>query len=169
MKDFIKGLLKLCNELNKQIETTAKIVVFIYRLGYYAEYKATGTKKKFLITIWYLLDSLVSKLYFNTIIPRTARIGYGLLLSHPFNVIMARDVQIGYNARIRHEVTIGRKTPKNPGVARIGDNVTIGAGTKIIGPVSIGDNSVIGVNAVVTKDFGPNSVIVGNPAKNIKK
>ena len=167
MKNFIKGLLKLRNELNRQSETTAKVVILIYRLGNYAEYHTTGSKKKLLVFVWYILDSLITKLWFNTIIPRTVKIGYGLTLSHPFNIVMARHVQFGYNAHIRHEVTIGRKTPDNPNVAKFGDNVDIGAGTKIIGPVTIGDNSVIGVNAVVNKSFGANSVIVGNPAKNI--
>lgn len=167
MKNFWSDLQKLKAELRKQKETTAKVVVFIYRLGYFAEYKTHGLLKKVLLIFWYILDSFITKLFFNTIIPRHAQIGEGLMLSHPFGIIMARNVKIGKNARIRHQVTIGRKDPDNPAVAVIGDNVTIGAGAKLIGPVTIGNNATIGINAVVTKSFQDNSILVGIPAQNI--
>lgn len=167
MKNLRSDLQKFKAELRKQKETTSKVVVFIYRLGYFAEYKTHGLLKKVLIAFWYVLDSLITKLFFNTIIPRHAKIGEGLMLSHPFGIIMARNVKIGKNARIRHQVTIGRKTPDNPEVAVIGDNVTIGAGAKLVGPVKIGKNATIGISAVVTKSFPDNCVVVGIPARNI--
>lgn len=70
---------------------------------------------------------------------------------------------IGDNARIFHQVTIGIKDKGT--AARIGDNVLIGAGAKVIGDVSIGNDVAIGANSVVTKSFENDKVIAGIPAK----
>ena len=78
------------------------------------------------------------------------------------------SVVIKENVIIRQQVTIGNKGIGNEqGCPVIGKNVEIGAGAKIIGSISIGDNSKIGANAVVTKSFPKNSIIVGVPGKNI--
>ena len=71
-----------------------------------------------------------------------------------------------YKRQLYHGVTLGgqvlTQTKRHP---TIGDNVTIGAGAKVLGPVTIGAGSAIGANAVVTKDVPENSIAVGIPAK----
>ena len=95
-----------------------------------------------------------------------AKIDSGLSLPHPDGVIIGEKSTIGKNVTIYQQVTIGQNHGKYP---TIGDNVIIYAGAKIIGGINIGDNSIIGANAVVTKDIPANSIWGGNPAKEIKK
>lgn len=71
---------------------------------------------------------------------------------------------MGENCQIYQQVTIGN----NGGIPTIGNNVEICAGAKVIGPITIGDDVVIGANAVVTKNIPSHSVVVGIPAKIIK-
>lgn len=71
---------------------------------------------------------------------------------------------MGENCQIYQQVTIGN----NGGIPTIGNNVEICAGAKVIGPITIGDDVVIGANSVVTKNIPSHSVVVGIPAKIIK-
>lgn len=95
----------------------------------------------------------------------TEKIGGGLRLLHPFTTVINAE-SIGKNALIFQQVTIGYKDGKKP---IIYDNVTICCGAKVLGGVTIGNNSIIGANAVVVKDVPSNSVVGGVPAKIIKK
>lgn len=87
---------------------------------------------------------------------RGARIGPGLCLIHPANIIIGRGVEIGENCLIFHEVTLG--TGPTPGIPKIGDNVDIYVGARVLGGVTVGDGSMIGANCVVTKDVPAHSV-----------
>lgn len=80
-------------------------------------------------------------------------------LPHGLNgIIIHYKASIGENCTIYQQVTIGGKNSK---AAKIGNNVSIGAGAKIIGGVNIGNNVIIGANTVVTKDIPDNSTVVG--------
>ncbi len=80
-------------------------------------------------------------------------------------VVINPLVVIGDNCEILHGVTIGNNTQKDRrALAKIGNNVSICAGAKIIGGVTIGDNVIIGANAVVTHDIPSNSIAGGIPA-----
>lgn len=92
-------------------------------------------------------------------------IGPGINIAHPYSTILNAE-SIGSNFSCIQCTTIG-KTPK--GRPKIGDNVCLGAGVMIVGPVKIGNNVTIGAGAVVVKDIPDNSVVVGNPAKVIKR
>lgn len=85
--------------------------------------------------------------------------GKGLTIWHWGPIIINPAAKIGDNCTLYPGVLIGHKIPGN-GAATIGDNVFIGAGTKIIGPVKIGNNVTIGQNCVITKDIPNNSVVV---------
>ena len=97
-------------------------------------------------------------------IPLKCRIAGGLLLPHPNGIVIHPDVEIGANCLIFQQVTLGFG---HEGVPRIGVNVDIGAGAKVLGPVTIGDGARIGANAVVLTDIRPGRTAVGIPAREL--
>lgn len=98
-------------------------------------------------------------------IPKTTKVGDGVLLFHSYGTILnARE--IGEGCRIVCNITLGDKKGKTP---IIGKHVEILPGAVIAGDVTIGDNCVIGPNAVVYKSVPANCVVVGNPAYILKK
>jgi serine O-acetyltransferase len=82
--------------------------------------------------------------------------------------MMAFDIsgyaKFGDNCRIRNGVVVGLRRVDEPRVPVIGNNVDIGTGAKILGPISIGNNVAIGANAVVIADVPDNSIAAGVPA-----
>lgn len=97
-------------------------------------------------------------------IPLGSKIGGGLLLPHPNGIVIHPDAEIGPNCLIFQQVTIGT-TGKRHGAPRIGGHVDIGAGARILGPVTVGDDALIGANAVVVRDVPPGRIAAGIPAK----
>ena len=93
-------------------------------------------------------------------------IGPGLFIQHGFSTVIAAR-KIGKNCWINQQVTIGYANERDQ--PTICDNVKIHAGAKVIGNVTIGDNSIVGANAVVVKDVPPNCTVVGVPAYIVKK
>jgi serine O-acetyltransferase len=96
----------------------------------------------------------------------TPEIGPGLYIQHGFATIISAR-RIGSNCWINQQVTIGYSARNESPV--IGDNVVINAGAKVIGGVSIGDNSKVGANAVVVKDVPANVTVVGVPARIVRR
>ena len=104
-----------------------------------------------------------------------AKIGKNLFIDHGMGVVIGETSEIGDNVTIYHMVTLGGIAPSiNSNEQRLikrhptlKDNVVVGSGAQILGPVTIGTNSKIGANAVVTKDVPENAVMVGIPAKNV--
>ena len=97
-----------------------------------------------------------------------AKIGKGFQIAHFGYIVIPRGTVIGENCRVRPGVVIGRKDVIGEGSPRgnvIGSHVEFGVGCKVMGPVTIGDDVVIGANAVVTKDIPSNSVVAGIPAR----
>jgi len=103
-------------------------------------------------------------------------IGAGLNVYHPHDIVIGAAVRIGENVTICNGVTLGARTLRDQDVIKnkyerypiIGNNVTIFSGAKVLGPIKIGDNSIIGANSVVNSSFPANSVIAGNPARLIR-
>ena len=104
-----------------------------------------------------------------------AKIGNNLFIDHGMGVVIGETSDIGDNVTIYHMATLGgispsinsddqRNTKRHPTLM---DNVVVGSGAQILGPVTIGKNAKIGANAVVTKDVPPNAIMVGIPAKNV--
>jgi len=102
----------------------------------------------------------------NTIFIECNSIGPGLFLQHGFSTIISAD-SIGENCWINQQVTIGHNGKNNR--PTIGKNVRIASGAKVIGRITIGDNVIVGANAVVVKDVPENCVVVGVPAYIIKR
>jgi serine acetyltransferase len=89
-----------------------------------------------------------------------------------YGIFISGGSSLGENCIIYHHVTIGSNTlqdSKNYGAPKIGNNVLIGAGAKLIGNITIGDNCRIGANCTVTFDMPPNAVAVAQPARMIQK
>jgi serine O-acetyltransferase len=102
--------------------------------------------------------------------PRT-KIGYGLFMPHSNGIVIgAKD--IGNYVTIFQGVTLGAKTFDLGFTSKlrpsIGNHVTIGAGAKILGGVTLGDNSVVGANSVVLKNVAKNHMVAGIPAEIVK-
>ena len=94
-----------------------------------------------------------------------AKIGKGLFIDHGMGVVIGDTAEIGDNVTIYHGVTLGG-TGKDKGKRHptIGNNVIIGCGAKILGPISIGDGAKIGANSVVLKNVPKGKTAVGIPA-----
>ncbi|HHQ4154942.1 TPA: serine O-acetyltransferase EpsC [Clostridium perfringens] len=94
-----------------------------------------------------------------------AKIGKGLFIDHGMGVVIGETAEIGNNVTIYHGVTLGG-TGKDKGKRHptIGNNVIIGCGAKILGPISIGDGAKIGANSVVLKNVPKGKTAVGIPA-----
>ena len=104
-----------------------------------------------------------------------AKIGENLFIDHGMGVVIGETSEIGKNVTIYHMVTLGGVSPsiesnQQRNVKRhptLMDNVVVGSGAQILGPVVVGKNAKVGANAVVTKDVPENAVMVGIPAKNV--
>lgn len=107
-------------------------------------------------------------LVYNSYIPYTCKIGKGTLFGYKGMGVVVHDrAIIGENCLSGSGVTIGGRSGHYD-VPVIGNNVEIATGSKILGPVRIGDNAIIGANAVVIKDIPPNTVWGGVPARLLK-
>ncbi len=104
-----------------------------------------------------------------------AKIGKNLFIDHGMGVVIGETSDIGNNVTIYHNVTLGGTSPSiNAKEQRnlkrhptLHDNVVVGSGAQILGPIIIGKNSLIGANAVITKDVPEKSIMIGNPAKRV--
>ena len=98
-----------------------------------------------------------------------ARIGRGLFIDHGSGVVIGETAEVGDDVTMYQGVTLG-----GTGFARgkrhptVGDEVMIGAGSKLLGPIEIGERSKIGANSVVVHDVPPNSTVVGNPGHPVR-
>ena len=105
-----------------------------------------------------------------------AKIGKNLFIDHGMGVVIGETSEIGNNVTIYHAVTLGGSSPSIDSERQrhqkrhptVGDDVVIGSGAQIIGPVKVGNGSRIAANAVVVKDVPENTTMVGVPAKAIK-
>ena len=131
--------------------------VFYFRLGAYL-----SIPQRLLLVLTKLLYTPISTLKFFTCVA-----GPGLYVRYGLGTIVGAR-EIGENCWISQGVAIGYKDG-NGGLPTIGNNVYIGAGSKILGPVNIGDNVIVGANSVVIKDVPANCTIAGIPARIIKK
>ena len=95
-----------------------------------------------------------------------AKIGQKFFIDHGMGVVIGETAEVGDNVTLYHGVTLGgttwKKIKRHP---TVGNNVVVGTGAKILGPITIGDNTRIGANSVVVNQVPSNSVVVGIPGK----
>ena len=113
------------------------------------------------------LLSQISRFFTGIEIHPGATIGKGLFIDHGMGVVIGETAEIGDDVLIYHGVTLGG-TGKDTGTRHptVGNNVVIGCGAKVLGPINIGNNVKIGANSVVLKDVPDDSTTVGIPAVN---
>ena len=172
MSDFIKSIIAR----DPAAKSTLAIIltypgvkaVFFHRIANF-----------FHIAGFHLLARIISQLsrFFTGIeIHPGAKIGTNLFIDHGMGVVIGETSEIGNNVTIYHAVTLGGISPSINSESQrdekrhpsIGNDVVIGSGAQIIGPVKVGNGARIAANAVVVNDVPENSTMVGVPAKVIK-
>jgi serine O-acetyltransferase len=115
------------------------------------------------------LISMLTRMLTGIEIHPAARIGGGLFIDHGTGVVIGETADIGDNVTLYQGVTLGgtgfATGKRHPTVQ---DNVTIGSGAKLLGPITIGHGAKIGANSVVITDVPPNSTVVGNPGHPVR-
>jgi len=99
-----------------------------------------------------------------------ANIGRRLVIDHGMGVVIGETAEIGDDCYIYHQVTLGvARTSKGKRHPTVGNNVIIGAGAKVLGPISVGDNARIGANSVVVDPVPADTTVVGVPARPVDR
>ena len=99
-----------------------------------------------------------------------AKIGRGIFIDHGHGVVIGETAEIGENVILYQQVTLGgigfSSGKRHP---TLGGNIVVGAGAKILGAITIGDDTIIGAGAIVVKDIPDHAVVVGNPGRVVKR
>ncbi|EIV95676.1 serine O-acetyltransferase [Frankia sp. QA3] len=142
--------------------------ILVYRFGAFVSRRragGAGVPERILGVIAYRLLSRVSQIVTGIWISPEAQVGPGLFIAH-FGGVIIGACEIGENCNIGHDVTIGKSgTGERFGRPKIGDRVSVGTGARILGRVDIGNDALIGANAVVTKSIAARAVVVGVPGR----
>lgn len=132
--------------------------VSLYRLYSHSWFSRVGLLRALAESVNYFL--------FNCSIPASCRIGPRTYCSHRgMSVVIHKNAVIGSDCVIGTCVTIGGRGKGVDGAPVIGNNVYLATGAKVLGPVTIGDNAVIGANSVVLHDVAESATVVGIPAR----
>ena len=99
-----------------------------------------------------------------------ARIGRRLVIDHGMGVVIGETAEVGDDCYFYHQVTLGvARTSGGKRHPTVGNNVIIGAGAKVLGPIKVGDNARVGSNAVVLDNVPDNTTVVGIPARPVDR
>jgi serine O-acetyltransferase len=138
-------------------------VMIVYRFGRWRYGVKPTVLRKFFSLIYKCLYKFVQILT-GIELPCETTVGRNFIIDHFGGIIISGYARFGDNCRIRNGVVVGLRRVDEPSAPTIGNNVDIGAGAKLLGPITIGDNSIIGANAVVVQDVPENSIAIGVPA-----
>jgi serine O-acetyltransferase len=141
-------------------------ILAAYRLSVRSAGLPAGSVRR-LATAGSSLLSFVLGLATHTTIPTDVKVGERLHLIHAMSVSIAPGVRIGDRVGIMHDVTIG-PSHERAGVPKIGNDVFIGVGAAILGPVNVGDGAMIAANSLVISDVPAGAFAVGVPAKVVR-
>ncbi|MFY9242534.1 MAG: serine acetyltransferase [Polaribacter sp.] len=162
----------LKNDCKNNPNFKGRIIVMSFTVVSFFRKKATNKLKLIIIAPIIIFYKLISDLILGCEIPASTKIGKGLIIHHGRATVLNKKVILGNNITLKHNTTIGNKEDIDGldlGSPVIKDNVIIGPNSVILGPITIGENAIIGGGSVVTKDVEPFSIVAGNPAKLIRK
>lgn len=143
-------------------------VMVVYRFGRW-RYKIHPRFLRIPFSFLYKFLKIIMQILTGIEFPCEIKIGKRFKIEHFSGIIVSGDASFGDDVVIRNGVTIGLKNTHQRGSPQIGNRVDIGTGAKILGKISIGDDVIIGANAVVIKDVPSNSLAVGVPARIIPR
>jgi serine O-acetyltransferase len=138
-------------------------VMLVYRFGRWRYGVRPALLRKLLSGLYRVLFKLVQILT-GIELPCEAVVGRNFVIDHFGGIIVSGYARFGDDCRIRNGVVVGLRRVEEKCAPVIGNNVDIGAGAKLLGPIRVGSNVEIGANAVVLCDVPDNSVAVGVPA-----
>jgi serine O-acetyltransferase len=138
-------------------------VMIVYRFGRWRYGVRPAIVRKFFSLIYKLLFKLV-QIMTGIELPCEAKVGSNFVIDHFGGIIVSGYAEFGDNCRIRNGVVVGLRRIEEKRAPVIGNNVDIGSGAKLLGPIHVGDNAIIGANAVVLCDVPADSIAVGVPA-----
>lgn len=178
--NFLKSFIKACLELYEDAKNIKEkdpaanniLYVIIMYQGFHSLVFHRIAHWFYKCHLFFLarLISQIARFFTGIEIHPGAKIGRRLFIDHGMGIVIGETATIGNDCTIYHGVTLGGtgkdKKKRHPD---LGDNVLVGCGAKILGPIKIGDNVKIGANSVVLKDVQKNTTIVGIPGKEILK
>jgi serine O-acetyltransferase len=138
-------------------------VMLVYRFGRWRYQVRPVLLRKFFSFIYHVLFKMIQILT-GIELPCEVEVGRNFIIDHFGGIVISGYAKFGDNCRIRNGVVVGLRHVEDKRAPVIGNNVDIGAGAKLLGPIRIGDNVLIGANAVVMSDVPDNSIAVGVPA-----
>jgi serine O-acetyltransferase len=138
-------------------------VMAVYRFGQWRYRVRPSLARKPCSLIYKILFKFV-QIITGIELPCEATVGRNFVIDHFGGIIISGYARFGDNCRIRNGVVVGLRRVEEHFAPIIGNNVDIGAGAKLLGRITIGDNSIIGANAVVLSDVPENSIAIGVPA-----
>jgi serine O-acetyltransferase len=138
-------------------------VMVVYRFGRWRYGVRPVLLRKCFSLVYHVLYKLV-QIVTGIELPCEVEVGRNFVIDHFGGIVVSGFARFGDNCRIRNGVVVGLARIDDPCAPVLGDNVDIGAGAKLLGRIRIGNNVLIGANAVVTRDVPDDSIAVGVPA-----
>jgi serine O-acetyltransferase len=171
-RDFFSIFFDLNRDLNEYLKkdpsSNRKLGIILFNTAFHGLvfYRVYHFFHKYKIyPISYLLY-MISKILYSMDIHPAARLEPGIVIDHGIGIVIGSTATVKKGTLIYHQVTLGAKhIKKGKRHPDIGENVIIGAGSKVLGDIIIGDNSVIAANSVVLRDVPSNCLVAGAPAK----
>ncbi len=167
---FLRELVRAYREQDPAARSSAE-VVFCYP-GFHAVLwhqlsHALWRGRLYLLARW---SSHLARWLTGIEIHPAARLGRRLVIDHGMGVVIGETAEIGDDCYLYHQVTLGvARTMGGKRHPTVGNNVIIGAGAKVLGPITVGDNARIGSNAVVVDPVPPDTTVVGIPAQPVDR
>jgi serine O-acetyltransferase len=159
---------KLLEDLKAQREGLLALgfwALLVYRFGH-ARFVIKNKIIRAPWTILYVILHKLTEIFCGISIGSTAKIGRRLTIEHHGCIVIHGDSVIGDDCLIRHGVTLGNTGYKDLyGAPTLGNRVQIGAGAKLLGRITVGDDAIVGANAVVTRDVPDHAIVGGVPAR----